>query len=343
MKIIDLRSDTVTQPTEEMRQAMATAIVGDDVYEDDPTVARLEALSAETTGCEAALFTPSGTMANQLAIMAHTKRGDEIIVGANSHIVAHEVGGAALLSNVSYRIVTSPDDTISGKDIDAAVRGADIHYPDTGLVSLENALSNGTVVPLAKMEEAHAAAKRHGLPVHLDGARLFNAAVHLGVDAREITRHCDSVMFALSKGLCSPVGSMLCGSRVFIKKARKYRKLLGGGMRQVGILAAAGLVSLTEMINRLRVDHENARYLANNLSKMPHITVDVGAVHINMVFFKITKPGFDHGGFTAFLLEKGIKTNPGEAGEYRFVTHNGVSRGDVDYVCECLGRLPFFG
>ena len=333
MKFIDLRSDTVTQPTDEMRQAMASAIVGDDVYEDDPTVTRLEALSAEMTGYEAALFTPSGTMANQLAIMTHTNRGDEIIVGANSHIVAHEVGGAAILSNVSYRIVSNPDDTINGKDIDSAVRDDDIHYPDTGLVCLENALSNGTVISLAKMEEAYTAAKRHGLPVHLDGARLFNAAIYLGVDPREITKYCDSTMFALSKGLCSPVGSMLCGSVAFIKKARKYRKLLGGGMRQVGILAASGLISLEKMTKRLHVDHENARYLAENLSNMPHVSIDIDAVHINMVFFSITKPGFDHRAFTVFLLEKGIKTNPGEAGAYRLVTHNDIGQADIDYVC----------
>ncbi|MCL2285647.1 MAG: threonine aldolase family protein, partial [Firmicutes bacterium] len=223
MKPIDLRSDTVTHPTEEMRHAMATAIVGDDVYEDDPTVIELEKLSAEMTGYEAALFTPSGTMANQLAIMAHTKRGDEIILGQNSHIVAHEVGGAAILSNVSYRIVNNPCDTISGQDIHAMVRGDDIHYPDTGLVCLENALSNGMVVSVEKMREVYVAAKEYNLPIHLDGARLFNAAVHLGVDVKEITQHCDSTMFCLSKGLCAPVGSMLCGSRAFINKARKYR------------------------------------------------------------------------------------------------------------------------
>ena len=332
MKIIDLRSDTVTRPTEEMRHAMATAAVGDDVYEDDPTATRLEALSAEMTGFEAALFTPSGTMANQLAIMAHTKRGDEIILGGNSHIVAHEVGGAAILANVSYCTVNNPDDTVGGKDIDAAVRGADIHYPDTGLVCLENALSNGKVVSLAKMEEAYTAAKGHGVPVHLDGARLFNAAVYLGVDPREITKYCDSAMFALSKGLCSPIGSVLCGDAAFIKKARKYRKLLGGGMRQVGILAASGLISLEKMTKRLHEDHENARYLAENLSKTPHVAIDTDGVHINMVFFSITKPSFDHAAFAARLLEKGIKINPAEGGAYRFVTHNDICRGDIEYV-----------
>jgi len=338
MKFIDLRSDTVTQPTAEMRQAMATAIVGDDVYEDDPTVTRLEALSAQMTGFEAALFVPSGTMANQLAIMAHTKRGDEIIVGANSHIVAHEVGGAAILANVSYRIVNNPDDTIRGEDIVANMREDDIHYPETGLVCVENALSNGTVVPLAIMKDAFQAAQSNGLPVHLDGARLFNAAVYLGVDPREITQYTDSTMFALSKGLCSPIGSMLCGNTAFIKRARKYRKLLGGGMRQVGILAAAGLIGLETMTKRLHDDHENAQYLARQLSQMPHISLDVNNVHINMVFFQITKPGFDHEAFAVHLLEKGIKINPGDSGEYRFVTHNDISREDIDFTLGIIGE-----
>ena len=335
MKIIDLRSDTVTQPTPEMRQAMASAVVGDDVYEDDPTVTQLEELSAQLTGFEAALFTPSGTMANQLAIMAHTKRGDEIILGANSHIVAHEVGGAAILAGVSYRIVNNPDDTIRGNDIAASYRDPEeIHYPESGMVCIENALGNGTVIPLSIMEDTYTAAHKHSLPVHLDGARLFNAAVHLGVAPKEIARYSDSAMFALSKGLCAPVGSMLCGSAAFIKKARKYRKLLGGGMRQVGVLAAAGLIGINVMTKRLQEDHENAQYLAQKLAQMTHIILDVDKVHINMVFFKITKPGFDHGAFAAHLLAKGIKINPGDDTGYRFVTHNDITRKDLDYVLD---------
>ena len=336
MRFIDLRSDTVTQPTEEMRKAMAAAIVGDDVYEDDPTVIKLEEMSAEMTGFEAALFTPSGTMANQLAIMAHTKRGDEIIVGQNAHIVAHEVGGAAILSNASYRIVNNPDDTISGQDIHAMVRGNDIHYPDTGLVCLENALSNGTVVSIEKMRDVYTAAKTYNLPVHLDGARLFNAAVYLGVDPKAITMYFDSAMFCLSKGLCAPVGSMLCGSKAFIRKARKYRKLLGGGMRQIGVLAACGMISLEKMTKRLYVDHENAQYMAVRLAEIPFIDVDLGSVHINIVFFKIATPSFDHAGFAQHLLEKGIKINGAEDGVYRFVTHNDVSREDIDFVISAV-------
>jgi len=206
------------------------------------------------------------------------------------------------------------------------------------LVCVENALANGTVVPLATMEEAYFAAKSHGLPVHLDGARLFNAAVHLGVDPKEITRHTDSAMFALSKGLCAPIGSMLCGSATFIKKARKYRKLLGGGMRQVGVLAAAGLIGLEVMTKRLYEDHENAQYLAGQLSQMPHVTLDMNKVHINMVFFKIDKAGFDHMAFSARLYEKGIKINPGDDEGYRFVVHNDVSRGAINYVLEIMGE-----
>jgi len=319
-----------------MRQAMATAAVGDDVYEDDPTVIELEKLSAQLTGFEAALFTPSGTMANQLAIMAHTKRGDEVILAHNSHVVAHEVGGAAVLSGVSYRIVNNADDTISGQDIHKMVRDSDIHYPDTGLVCVENALSNGMVVSLEKMRDAYDAAKEYGLPVHLDGARLFNAAVHLGVDAREITKYCDSAMFCLSKGLCAPVGSMLCGSAEFIRRARKYRKLLGGGMRQVGILAAAGLLALTKMTKRLHIDHENAQYFARALAELPGVTVDVDSVHINIIFFKIAAPEFDHDAFARHLRENGIKINAADGDVYRFVTHNGVARDDIDFVLRAI-------
>jgi len=338
MKLIDLRSDTVTQPTEEMRLAMAAAAVGDDVYEDDPTVIKLEEMSAEITGFEAALFVPSGTMANQLAIMAHTKRGDEIIVGQNAHIVAHEVGGAAILSNVSYRIVNNPDDSISGQDIHAMVRGNDIHYPDTGMVCLENALSNGMVVSIEKMKDVYTAAKEHNLPVHLDGARLFNAAAYLGVDPKEVTMYFDSIMFCLSKGLCAPVGSMLCGSKEFIRKARKYRKLLGGGMRQIGVLAACGIISLEKMTKRLHIDHENALYMATRLAEIPGTDVDINSVHINIVFFKIANPAFDHAGFAQYLLEKGIKTNGAEDGVYRFVTHNDVTREDIDFVVDLIKK-----
>jgi len=332
MRYIDLRSDTVTMPTDEMRKAMAAAPVGDDVYEDDPTIKRLEELAARMAGKEAALFVPSGTMGNQLAIMSHTSYGDEIIVGANSHIVVHEVGAAARLSGVSYAIVDNPDDRIYAKDIIRKIRTDDIHHPRTGLVCLENALANGTVVPLDIMKEAYETAKANGMPVHTDGARLFNAAAALGVDASEIARYTDSIMFCLSKGLCAPVGSMLAGSVEFINRARKHRKLLGGGMRQAGILAAAGIIALEEMTKRLSTDHENAKYIMERLMEMPEISLKPENVQIDMVYFEIRKEDFDAAAFTDYLLTNRVKINNDWPLEFRYVAHNDISRDDIDKV-----------
>jgi threonine aldolase len=332
MRYIDLRSDTVTMPTDEMRKAMATAPVGDDVYEDDPTIKRLEELAARMAGKEAALFVPSGTMGNQLAIMSHTSYGDEIIVGANSHIVVHEVGAAARLSGVSYAIVDNPDDRIYAKDVIRKIRTDDIHHPRTGLVCLENALANGTVVPLNIMKETYETAKANGLPVHTDGARLFNAATALGVDASEIARYTDSIMFCLSKGLCAPVGSMLAGSGEFINRARKHRKLLGGGMRQAGILAAAGIIALEEMTKRLSSDHENAKYMMERLMEIPEISLKPENVQIDMVYFGIKKEDFDAADFTEYLLTNGVKINNDWPLEFRYVTHNDILRDDIDKV-----------
>lgn len=332
MRYIDLRSDTVTMPTDEMRKAMAAAPVGDDVYEDDPTIKKLEELAANMVGKEAALFVPSGTMGNQIAIMSHTSYGDEIIVGANSHIVVHEVGAAARLSGVSYAIVDNPDDRIYAKDVIKKIRTDDIHHPKTGLVCLENALANGTVVPLDIMKEAYEAAKANGLPVHTDGARLFNAATALDVPASEIAGYTDSVMFCLSKGLCAPVGSMLAGSKEFINRARKHRKLLGGGMRQAGILAAAGIIALEEMTKRLSIDHENAKYMMERLQEMPEISLKPENVQIDMVYFEIKKEGFDAADLTDYLLANGVKINNDWPLEFRYVAHNDISREDIDKV-----------
>ncbi|NLX61164.1 MAG: low-specificity L-threonine aldolase [Tissierellia bacterium] len=339
MKFIDLRSDTVTQPTLEMREAMYKAAVGDDVYEDDPTIKKLEELAAEKVGKEAALFVVSGTMANQVAIMTHTKFGDEIIVGANSHIVQHEVGAAARLSGVSYAIVDNEDNRIYKKDVLDKIRTEDIHYPETGLLCLENALSDGTVLSLEEMKELYQTASERNIPVHLDGARLFNAALYLGVDPKEICKYTDSVMFCLSKGLASPVGSVLCGSKDFIKKARKMRKLLGGGMRQAGVLAACGIVSLEKMIDRLEEDHDNAMYLAKQLNEIEGFSVDLSRVQINMVFCKVERENFDFNKFAERLLVKGIKTNPGEKGSIRFVTHKDISKEDIDYAIVAIKEV----
>ncbi|NLW39530.1 MAG: low-specificity L-threonine aldolase [Tissierellia bacterium] len=335
MKYIDLRSDTVTQPTEEMRKAMYEAKVGDDVYGDDPTVNGLEEMAAEMVGKEAALFVPSGTMGNQIAIMAHTSLGDEIIVGANSHIVQYEVGAAARLSGVSYSLVANPDDKIYKEDVLKRIREDDIHHPRTGLICLENALGNGTVVTLEEMEEVFQLAKENNIPVHLDGARLFNAATYLKVEAKEIAKYTDSVTFCLSKGLCSPVGSLLCGPKDFIAKARKMRKLLGGGMRQAGVLAACGIISLEKMVHRLEEDHENARYLARKLNGIDGLSVDLDKVQINMVFCKIQLEDFNSQDFVSYLLKKGIKVND-DKDEFRFVTNKDVNREDIDYVVKCI-------
>lgn len=339
LRYIDLRSDTVTQPTEEMRKAMAEAIVGDDVYGDDPTVNLLEERAAALAGKEAALFVPSGTMGNQLAVMSHTKRGDEIIVEENCHIVQHEVGATAVLSGVQLRTVRGNNGIMDPEDVEKAIRGEDIHYPETGLICMENALSNGKIVSLEAMEKIYQVAAKYSIPVHTDGARLFNAAAGLGKDVKEITRYTDSVMFCLSKGLCAPVGSMLAGSKSFIDKARKYRKLLGGGMRQAGILAAAGLIALDTMSKRLHIDHENAKYMAARLAEIPGIKLEPESVEINMVFFDMQDTGVEPDRLVSALFEKGIKINDAENGVMRYVTNNDVSRGDIDYVIGCMKEI----
>lgn len=339
MRYIDFRSDTVTMPTKEMRIAMAEAIVGDDVYGDDPTVLELEKLAAALVGKEAAMFVPSGTMGNQLAVMTHTRRGDEIIVEENCHIVIHEVGAVAVLSGVNMRTVKGINSVMRPEDVEAAIRVEDLHQPDTTLICMENALSNGRVVPLDVMKNIYNIAKKHDLSVHLDGARLFNAAEYLGVEAKLMTAYTDSVMFCLSKGLCSPVGSILAGSKAFIDKAKKNRKLLGGGMRQVGILAAAGLISLKDMTKRLHIDHDNAKYLANRLLEIPGVKLDIESIHINMVFFTIENLKISDAEFVDKLYQKGIKINGAEKGELRFVTNNDVTIEDIDYTIKCIKEL----
>lgn len=338
MKYIDLRSDTVTMPTDAMRKAMAEAAVGDDVYGDDPTMKELEELAADILGKEAALFVPSGTMGNQLAIMTHTRRGDEIIAGSEAHIVWHEVGAPAVLSGVSVLQQVFPDGMPDAKMIERAIRGSDIHEPETSLICLENALSNGRVVSTAIMKEVSEVAKRHNLPVHLDGARVFNAAMALGVDVKEITKHVDTVSCCLSKGLCAPVGTVLLGSRAFIARARKLRKLLGGGMRQCGILAAAGIIALTEMPNRLIEDHDNAKYMAKLLSQIDGVHVDMDSVEINMVWFDADRPADALSNVQSIMLKDNIKINGPDGTRFRFVTNNDVSRADVEEAVKSFRR-----
>ncbi|WP_315117960.1 low-specificity L-threonine aldolase [uncultured Clostridium sp.] len=338
MKFIDLRSDTVTQPTEAMRKAMFEAEVGDDVYGDDPTVNQLEKLSAKITGKEAALFVPSGTFGNQLALFTHCQRGNEVILGEDCHIIMHEVGAASVIAGVQLRPIKTDKGQLDPKEIEKRIRGIDIHFPETGLICVENAYSNGNVISLENMKEIYNIANTHNIPVHLDGARLFNAATYLKVEACEITKHCDSVMFALSKGLCAPVGSILAGSKEFIDKARKKRKLMGGGLRQSGILASAGLVALNHMIGNLKQDHENALYLGEELSKIPGVKVRLDDIHINMVFFTIDT-ALDDNIIVSEMLQRGIKINPTENGEWRFVVHYWISRENIDYIINSLKSI----
>ena len=334
--MIDLRSDTVTHPTSAMRRAMAEAVVGDDVYGDDPTVNRLQAEAAQLTGHEDALLVVSGTMGNQLALMAHTDRGDEVILDEQCHIIGHEVGAPAVLSGVNLRALPSRRGCMSPEDVRRAFRDPDdIHVPRSRLFCLENAHSTGTVPPLSYMREMSALARELGLAVHLDGARLFNAAAVLKRDPSELAQCADSVMFCLSKGLCAPVGSMLCGNRAFIAKARKYRKLLGGGMRQAGILAAAGLLAISpEMRGRLEEDHENARRLYSGLSGL---FSSMRAPDINMVYFSLADSGISPESLINAFAAADILFNPPSAsGEVRLVTHHGVSAADINKVIEVI-------
>lgn len=339
MRQIDLRGDTVTWPTREMRDAMAAAEVGDDVYGDDPTTNRLERRAAERLGKEAALFVPSGTMGNQLAVFTHINRGDELIIAEDNHIVVHEAGASAIIAGAQLRCLKSDKGRVSLEDIERTIRtGDDIHEPKTGLICIENAHSTGVVHDMAYMFAIRKIAERHGIPVHLDGARVFNAASHLKVDAAQIAGFADSVMFCLSKGLCAPVGSILTGSAEFINKARRKRKILGGGMRQTGILAAAGIIALDKMTERVHEDNETALYLASLLAKIPGLTVYSEDVHINMVFFRINGE-YDQDRLMERLNAADILANPPQNGIMRLVTHYYIGKEQVEKVAEMLKQL----
>lgn len=339
MNFIDLRSDTVTKPTEEMRKAMYGAEVGDDVYGDDPTITELESYAAELVHKEASLFVPSGTFGNQLSLFTHCNRGNEVILGEDCHIVMHEVGAPAIIAGVQLRPIKSNKGEINPFEVEKRIRGVDIHFPETGLICLENAHSNGKVISLENMKEIYEIGLNHNIPVHLDGARLFNAAAYLNVHPKEITKYCDSVMFCLSKGLCAPVGSILAGSKDFIQKARKKRKIMGGGLRQAGILAAAGLIALKDMRKYLKEDHQNALYLGEQLSKIPGININLDDININMVFFNMNDELYNMDKLVEEFYKKGIKINGPENGELRFVTNYWIKREDINYVIKTLKEV----
>jgi threonine aldolase len=324
---IDLRSDTVTKPTAAMRAAMAAAEVGDDVYGEDPTVNRLEARAAEIFGREAALFVPSGTMGNQTAVRLHTQHGQEVICESRCHIMDWEMGMAAAFSGCALRTIPTERGILTWADIEEQIYPKHYHRSQTGLIALENShnLAGGTVTPLPVMEEIWAGAKERGLPVHLDGARVFNAAVTLGTGVKELTRGFDTVMFCLSKGLGAPVGSMLVGSAEAMDRARIIRKGFGGGMRQAGILAAAGLIALEEGPKRLHEDHANARLLAERLAQSPYLDVDPQDVETNILIFGIRRRG-SASAFVAKLKDRGILCGAVGRDKVRFVTHLDVDR-----------------
>ena len=333
-KAIELRSDTFTLPSPEMRRAIAEAELGDDVFREDPTVNRLEAMAAERLGKEAALLTASGTMSNLVALLSHCQRGDEVLLGTEAHILHFEAVGGAALGGLELRPI--PNDSrgcIDPAAIEEAVRPPDIHQPRTGLLCLENTQNRcgGTVLSEADLEAMAQVARRWGFPVHLDGARVFNAAVALAVPVAQLVRPVDSVAFSLCKGLACPVGSVLCGSAEFIQRARRYRKMVGGGMRQAGIIAAAGIVALETMIDRLAEDHENARLLAQGLAAIPGLRLVPPQVDSNMVFF--TLDGVNSFELTSRLSRAKVLCLP-EAGRVRLVTHYGIERADIEEAVE---------
>lgn len=331
MKIIDLRSDTVTLPSPAMRQAMTEADLGDDVYGEDPTVNQLEALAAEDLGTEAAMFVSSGTQSNLLAIITHCQRGDEYIVGQHAHTYRYEAGGAAVLGSIQPQPLDfEPDGTLDLAKVEDAIKPDDVHFAKTRLLCLENT-QGGKVLPLAYLKEAGGFAQKHNLLLHLDGARVFNAAVKQNVDVKEIAAPFDSVSVCLSKGLAAPVGSVLCGSTEFIQEARRWRKMVGGGMRQAGILGAAGIIALTEMVERLEEDHANAQRLAEGLGGIPGFDVDMDLVQTNMVF--VTPKDGLAGKFTPFMAKKGITISDMPA-PIRLVTHYGIEATDIEAVIQ---------
>lgn len=334
MELVDLRSDTVTKPTAEMRAAMAQAEVGDDVYGEDPTVNRLQEMSAEMMGQEAGLFVPSGTMGNLAAILAHCGRGDEVILGRLNHTFLFEAGGISALGGIhSRQLDNQPDGSLLLSDVESAIRPDDAHFPVTRLVCLENTHNRcgGTAQTVEYTRQLADFAHQRGLKVHLDGARIFNAAAALGIPARELAASVDSVTFCLSKGLSAPAGSVLCGSREFIRKAHRARKMLGGGMRQAGVLAAAGIVALEKMVPRLGEDHLRARQLAEGLSENAGLTLDPGTPATNMVFLNLS--GRNH--LTAAevadrLKARGVMVSPGGSRRFRLVTHCWIDDAGVD-------------
>ena len=331
LKKIDLRSDTVTLPTNEMREAMKNANVGDDVYQEDPTVNRLEELAAKKLEKEAALFVPSGTMGNLIAVLTHCQRGDEVILETDSHIYYYEVGGLSAIAGVVPRLIAGNKGVLNPDDIKKELREENLHYPKTTLLCVENThnRAGGTITSPKVIKEICQLAHQRNIKVHLDGARIFNAAIALNIKPALLTKDVDSVMFCLSKGLSAPVGSILAGSKEFIQRARKNRKMLGGGMRQAGILAAAGIIALEKMVDRLKEDHKNARILGEGLANISGINVDLETIQTNMACFDLQESSMDTFQFLPKLAKYNILGSPRPPTQVRLVAHYGISEDDI--------------
>ena len=337
MKTIDLRRDTITLPSEHMVQAAFAAELGDSVYDEDPQQVRLEELAAEITGKDASLFLPSGTMGNLVAVLTHTRRGDEVIIEENAHIFTSETGGAAALGGLSLQRIKGVDGMPDPSDIEMAVRGENIHYPRSSLICLEMShyRYGGIVAPLGKLKEIRKVAVNKGVPIHLDGARLFNAAHYLKIDVKRITENADSVMFCLSKGLGAPVGSMLCGRADFIEEAKRYRKMMGGGMRQTGWLCACGIEALsTENLSRLQEDHKNARLLAEALNRLPEIAIDLSKVHTNFVNPRFGSLANTLENLPVYLENHDILINKPKSDDLVLVISRQVDESDIHFAAE---------
>ncbi|MBA4422759.1 MAG: low-specificity L-threonine aldolase [Syntrophus sp. (in: bacteria)] len=339
MTLIDLRSDTVTLPTEAMREAIHRAPLGDDVFGEDPTVNRLETMIAERVGKKAALLVVSGTMGNIVSVLTHCARGEEMILGDSSHIFLNEAGGMSALGGIiPHTIPNQPDGTLKLEDIETAIRAENIHFPRTRLLCLENTHNRCYGAPLTPEYTASviALAKQHHLLLHLDGARIFNAAVALGVDVRELTRGSDSLNVCLSKGLAAPVGSVICGSKEFIARARRTRKMLGGGMRQAGIIAAAGIVALEEMTGRLAEDHANARRLAEGIAGISGLATDPARVRTNILYIDLVDKRFSDEEFLKRLAKMRVRLSHTGPSRFRMLTHYGIGTNEIDAALKAL-------
>lgn len=336
-RIVDLRSDTVTQPTEEMREAMRNAVVGDDYYGEDPTVTALEELAAAKLGMEAGLFVTSGTMGNLVSILTHTRRGDAVILEAEAHVYRCETAHLAAVAGVMPKRVKGNRGILDPRDIEEALFAEGVLYPRTSLLCVENThnAAGGTCVTPAQMEAVRKVANRHGMAIHVDGARIFSAAVALGVDPKELAKDADSLTFCLSKNLACPFGSLIVANREFIKGARKNRQMVGGGMRQAGIMAAAGAVALQTMIDRLAEDHDNARVLSEGLLHLG-LEIDMEAVQTNMVFFQVPPEMMGAQKFVQDLSTSGVRVNPPVGRRVRMVTHYGITREDIEYTMQAV-------